>query len=190
MNLPTPEQFAATQKANLETFFGLTSKALEGAVKLAELNHETARANLAEAKTRAQALLKATDPQAFFALQADFAQPATDKAAAYGRAVYEIVSATREEFVRAAEAQFEQQRQAAQSFAENAAKNAPAGSETAVAAFRSAVDAANTAFDTVNKATKQAVEIAQSNLQAAGQAATQAATKAAAQASRAAKQTA
>ncbi len=48
-----------------------------------------------------------------------------------------------------------------------AAKNAPAGSETAVAALRSAVAAANTAYDTFAKAAKQAVDFAESNVAAA-----------------------
>jgi phasin family protein len=186
MNLPTPEQFAATQKANFEALFGLTSKAFEGAIKIAELNVETARTAFAEGQERAQAALSAKDPQGFFALQAGFAQPAAEKAIAYGRSVYEIVSATQSEFTRAVEAQIEQQQRAVQSFVENAAKNAPAGSETAVAAFKSALTAASTAYETVNKAAKQAVEVAESNFEAA----TKAATKATAQATRAAKQTA
>jgi phasin family protein len=184
MSLPTPEQFAATQKATLEALFGLTSKAVDSAVKLAELNIQTVRSNLAESQERAQSLLSATDPQGFFALQASFAQPATEKAIAYGRSVYDIVSATQSEFTRAAEAHVEQQQRAVQSFVDNAAKNAPAGSETAVAAIKSAFNAASTAYETVNKAAKQAVEIAQGNLQNA----TEAATKAATQAARAAKQ--
>ena len=34
----TPEQLVASQKANLETLYGLTSKAFEGMEKLVELN--------------------------------------------------------------------------------------------------------------------------------------------------------
>ena len=48
-----------------------------------------------------------------------------------------------------------------------AAKNAPAGSEGAVAALKSAVAAANTAYDTLAKAAKQAVDFAESNITAA-----------------------
>ena len=70
---------------------------------------------------------------------------------------------------------------------DNVAKNAPAGSETAVAVMKSAITAANTTYETVHKATKQAVEIAESNFNAAATAASKAATQAAAQASRSAK---
>lgn len=184
MTLPTPEQFAATQKASLEAFFGLTSKAVDGALKLAELNLQTARSAFADGQERAKAVLSAKDPQGFLSLQASFAQPAAEQAIAYGRQVYDIVSATQSEFARAAEAQIEQQQRAVHSFVENAAKNAPAGSETAMAAIKSALNAAGTAYETVNKTAKQAVEMAGSHFETAAQAAS----KAAAQASRAAKQ--
>ncbi|QBQ99725.1 TIGR01841 family phasin [Paraburkholderia pallida] len=186
MTLPTPEQFAATQKAGLEALFGLTNKAFEGAVKLAELNIETARAAIAEGQEHAQRTLSAKDPQGFFALQAGFAQPAAEKALAYGRNVYAIVSAANTDFTQAAQSQFEQQQQAVQSLIDSAAKNAPAGSETAVAAFKSAITAAQGAYESVNKAAKQAAEMAESNFEAV----TKAASKAAAQAARGAKQAA
>ena len=46
---------------------------------------------------------------------------------------------------------------------DNAAKNAPAGSETAVAVMKSAVSAANNAMESVQKAVKQAAEMAEAN---------------------------
>jgi phasin family protein len=176
MTLPTPEQFAASQKAGFEALFGLTNKAFEGAIKLAELNIQTARETFAQGQENVQAALAAKDPQGFFALQAGFAQPVAEKAIAYGRSVYEIVSAAQSEITRAAEAQFAQQQEAVQSLVENAAKNAPAGSESVVAAFKSAFNTANTAYETVNKAAKQAVELAESNIEAATKVATKAAT--------------
>jgi hypothetical protein len=46
---------------------------------------------------------------------------------------------------------------------DNAAKNAPAGSETAVAVFKSAVAAGNNALESVQKAVKQATDVAEAN---------------------------
>ena len=46
---------------------------------------------------------------------------------------------------------------------DNATKNAPAGSEAAVAAFKTAVSAGSNALETVQKAVKQATEVAESN---------------------------
>ena len=49
---------------------------------------------------------------------------------------------------------------------DNAAKNAPAGSETAVAVFKSAVAAGNNALESVQKAVKQATDVAEANFNA------------------------
>lgn len=184
MTLPTPEQFAATQKAGFEALFGLTSKAFEGAIKLAELNLQTARTAFAEGQESAQRAFSAKDPQGFFAAQAGLAQPAAEQALAYGRSVYDIVSATQAEFASAAQAQYEQQQRALESFVDNAARNAPAGSEAAVAAIKTAINAANSAVDSVSKAAKQAVEYAETNLDAAGKAATKAVAQASARAAK------
>jgi hypothetical protein len=46
---------------------------------------------------------------------------------------------------------------------DNAAKNAPAGSEAAVAAFKTAVSAGNNALESVQKAVKQATDVAEAN---------------------------
>ena len=54
MSLLTPEQIAAAQKANLETLFGLTTKAFEGVEKLIELNLQVVKSTLAEGQENAQ----------------------------------------------------------------------------------------------------------------------------------------
>jgi hypothetical protein len=50
---------------------------------------------------------------------------------------------------------------------DNAAKNAPAGSESAVAFMKNAVVAANNAFEQVQKSVKQATDVAEKNFTAA-----------------------
>jgi phasin family protein len=186
MTLLTPEQFAAAQKANLETLFGLTNKAFEGVEKLVELNLQVVKSTLAEGQENAQRALSVKDAQELLALQASLSQPIAEKVLSYGRHLYEIASATQAEFTRVAEAQYEEQNRKVQALVENVAKNAPAGSETAVAVIKSAITAANTTYETVHKATKQAVEIAESNFNAAATAASKAASQAAAQVSRSA----
>jgi cell division ATPase FtsA len=49
---------------------------------------------------------------------------------------------------------------------DSAAKNAPAGSESAVAIMKSSVSAANNALESVQKAVKQATEMAEANFNA------------------------
>jgi phasin family protein len=189
MTLLTPEQFAAANKAQFDTLFGLTNKAFEGMEKLLELNLQVVKSTLAESQENAQRALSVKDAQELLALQASLAQPVAEKALSYGRHLYEIASSTQAEFARVAEEQYEEQNRKVQTLVENVAKNAPAGSETAVAVMKSAITAANTTYETIHKASKQAVEIAESNFNAAATAATKAASQATAQASRAAKKT-
>ena len=66
-----------------------------------------------------------------------------------------------------------------QELVDNAAKNAPAGSETAVAVMKSAVAAANNALESVQKAVKQATEMAEANFNAVAATATNATKQAA-----------
>lgn len=178
----TPEQLAAANKANLETLFGLTTKAFEGVEKLIELNMQVVKASFAENIDTAQKVLSIKDPQELVAVQAALIQPAAEKALAYTRHLYEIASDTSAEFNRVAESQIADGSQRVQALVENIARNAPAGSESAVALAKSALSAANNAYDSVQKATKQAVEIAESNFHAATNVAAKAAQQATAQA--------
>jgi hypothetical protein len=51
-------------------------------------------------------------------------------------------------------------------YEDSALKNAPAGSESAVAFFKQAVSASNNAVESIQKAAKQATDLAHSNIQA------------------------
>jgi phasin family protein len=71
----TAEQVLASQKATIETLFGLTSKAFEGVEKLVELNMTASKAALSEAADSTQAFLGVKDAQELLALQAALFQP-------------------------------------------------------------------------------------------------------------------
>ena len=160
------EQIVTAQKSNVETLFGLTGKAFEGVEKLIELNLQVAKSAMSEAAQTTQAALSAKDAQELMALQASLLQPAAEKAAAYSRYVYEIAASTGAEVTRVAEAQSAEAQAKFMAIVDTAVKNAPAGTENAVALVKSAVAAANNAIETVQKASKQAVEVADANFQA------------------------
>jgi phasin family protein len=162
----TAEQVVAAQKANIETLFGLTSKAFEGVEKLIELNLQVAKTTMTEAADTAQAALSVKDAQELMSLQASLLQPAAEKAAAYSRHVYEIVAGTNAEVTKAVEAQMADGQKKVLALVDSAVKNAPAGTENAVALVKSAVAAANNAFESVQKAAKQATEVAEANFTA------------------------
>jgi phasin family protein len=163
----TPEQMLAAQKANLETLFGLTQKAVEGVEKLVELNLQATKAALSESAGNVQAMLNVKDVQELVALQASLLQPLADKATAYSRALYEIASDAGAEFAKAAESQAADAQHKFLSVVDNVAKNAPAGSESAVAVMKNAVSAATHAMESVQKAVKQATEVAEANFHVA-----------------------
>jgi phasin family protein len=162
----TAEQLLAAHKANVETLFGLTNKAFEGVEKLVELNLQVAKTSLGEVAETATAALSVKDAQELLALQAALLQPAAEKAAAYSRHLYDIAAATNAEVSRVAEEQAADAQKKFMSVVDTAVKNAPAGTENAVALVKSAVAAANNAYETVNKAAKQAAEVAEANFQA------------------------
>ena len=162
----TADQIVSAHKANIETLFGLSGLAFEGVEKLIELNTQVAKTALTEAAQTIQAALSVKDAQELMALQAGLLQPAAEKAAAYSRHVYEIAASTGAEVNRVAEATAADAQAKFMSVVDNAVKNAPAGTENAVALVKSAISAANNAFESVQKAGKQAAEVADANFQA------------------------
>jgi phasin family protein len=162
----TVEQIVNTQKTQIDTFFGLSTKAFEGVEKLIELNISAAKAAMSEAAQTTKLVLSAKDPQELVAIQTTLLQPAAEKAAAYSRYVYEIAASTGAEVSRVAEAQAAEAQARFMAIVDTAVKNAPAGTENGVALIKSAVAAANNAIETAQKAAKQAAEVAEANFNA------------------------
>lgn len=162
----TVDQVIANNKANLNSFYGLGAQAFAGVEKLVELNLTAARASLSESADHAKALLGAKDAQELLALQAAALQPLAEKAAAYNRHVYDIATSTGAAIQKNIEAKTSEGQQAFLGYVDAALKNAPTGSEPAVALFKQAVSASNNAVESMQKAVKQAKEVAETNLQA------------------------
>lgn len=171
--MSTVEQVLASQKANVETLLGLTSKAFEGIEKIVELNLSASKAALAESADTAKAVLSVKDAQELLALQAGLLQPLAEKTAAYSRHLYEIATGSTAELSKTFESQAADAQKQFLGLVETAAKNAPAGSESAVAVMKSTVAAANNALESVQKAVKQATEAAESNFNAVAATATE-----------------
>lgn len=163
----TAEQFAATNKANLQALEGFTTQAFTGVEKLVELNMAASKAALNESFSHVQAVLGAKDAQELLALQAGLIKPLTEKTAAYAQHVQTIVTGSSAGFTKAVEAKTAEAQKAFGSALENLTKNAPAGSESAVAAFKNAMTASQNALESAQTQAKKAVETAQSNYMAA-----------------------
>ena len=163
----TPEQFAAANKATVDSLLTLANTALASAERIAALNLNTARSIIEDSVANSKAILGVKDVQEAIALQSTIAQPAVEKAVAYSRSVYEISAQTQEEVAKVFESQYADFQKSVSGLLDKVAKSAPAGSDVAVAAVKSAIAATNSAFDSMNKAAKQVAEIAEANVAAA-----------------------
>ncbi|MGB7481622.1 MAG: TIGR01841 family phasin [Burkholderiaceae bacterium] len=163
-----PEQFSAATKANLESQLAmlnsLTVKAFEGVEKVIELNISAARASLEESSATARQLLGAKDAQEFLALSAAQAQPTAEKAIAYSRHLAGIASSTQAEFAKATEAQIAEATRKVNTLIDEVTKNAPAGSENAIAILKSMIGNASAGYEQLTKTAKQAVETIEANV--------------------------
>ena len=163
----TAEQFAATNKANLQALQGFTAQAFSGLEKLVELNLAASKAVMEESFGHAQAVFAAKDAKELLALQTGLVKPMADKSTAYAQHVQSIVTGSTAEFTKALEAKTAEAQKAFTGALDNLVKNAPAGSESAVAAFKNALTASQTALETAQTQAKKAVEAAQANFNTA-----------------------
>ena len=163
----TTEQFIANSKANLQSLESLTSQACTGVEKLVELNLATYKAVLGESFGNVQTVLDAKSPQEFLALQSGLLKPLAEKSAAYFQHVQTIATESSAEVTKAVEAKMAEAQKSFTGVVENLAKNAPAGTESAVAAFKSALSAGQNAIETAQASAKKVAEVAQSNFAAA-----------------------
>lgn len=178
-----PEQFSSATKANLEAQMALltsiTGKAFENFEKLIDLNMNVAKTSFDESSVAAKQLLAAKDPQEFFKLSAEKAQPTAEKFVAYGRHLANIASSAQAELTKSAESQITETNRKVLSLFEEISKNAPPGAQNLVEMFKTAISTANASYDNLNKTTKQAIEAMETNFTSAVNQVTQATGKAA-----------
>ena len=162
-----PDQITAANKAGIETLLTLANTIFASTERLAALNLNVARSAIEDSVISAKGLFGVKDPQELIGYQSSLAQPAVEKAVSYSRSLYEIATQTQEEVGKLFEAQFAELNKTVNAALEQAAKNAPAGSDVAVAAMKSAMAAATSAYDSVSKAVKQVTEMTEANVAAA-----------------------
>jgi phasin family protein len=171
-----PEQLYASQKAGLDTTFGLAGQAVEGFERLVELNVRTFRSTLAANQEFVGTLCGARDPKEFLALQTGHLQASAERTQAYWKEVLEIVTGVRGAFTDVAGVQLQKSQQNMQSYIDSFVSHAAPGSEAIAAAWKSALsaatDSANTAYEAARKAAQQVVEAAQTDAGAVAKAAT------------------
>ena len=84
------DQFAAANKASVETLFGLSGQAFESVEKLVALNLQTVKTVLAETEESSKTALESKSPADWMKVQTAALQAAPQKAMAYGQQVQAI----------------------------------------------------------------------------------------------------
>jgi phasin family protein len=163
----TPEQIQTANKANVEAVLSLAATQFAALEKLANLNANAIKAAFEDSLANTRALLGAKDVQEFVNLQSTLTQPAIEKAIAYSKSAYEVATEANSELSKMAEKRIAEWNENFVSILDKATKNAPAGSDVAVAAVKSMLAAANSAYDNLSKVAKQATEMAEANVTAA-----------------------
>lgn len=163
----TPEQVVASNKAGVEAFIGLAHTQFAAFERLSALTFNATKSAFEDSVAHTKALLAVKDVQDLVNLNAAVAQPAIEKAIAYSRNVYDVATQSQGEVTKLVESQAGEFNKSVVTMLDKVVKNAPAGSDVAVAAVKSALAAANTAYDSISKAAKQATELAEANFAAA-----------------------
>lgn len=160
------EQFIAAQKSSLQALTTLTEKVFASFEKVVELNMAASKAILSESIASLEALSGAKDFQAALAVQSELSKPLADKASSYSRSLYEIISGATADLTKTLESSSAESQKSVTVFLEDSLKNAPAGSEAAVAAIKSAMTAGSSVVESAKKASKQAAQLVESNIKA------------------------
>lgn len=158
------QKFVDSSKAGVESFEHLAGVVLSGIEQLAHLQLAATREAIADSFEHFQALVSVRDPQQFIALQTGRFQPMLEKSASYSRQVYDIVSGVGAEFSRVMEDKMAEAQQSFAAAMDEAVRNAPVGSETAVALFRNAMSASQEAIQSAQDAARQVARGAESNV--------------------------
>jgi phasin family protein len=170
------EKLQSEQKATFDLLEQVNGKVLKGVEQLTQLQLAAIRAASEEGLSNVRKLFSARDPQSFSAAFGSFATPAhqAERLMEFNRKVYDVVSSTQADIAKLAESQAAKNTQQMQDLVSEIAKNAPAGTESAVAMMKSAVEGAGSVYESAQRTAKQAAEIAENGLAAAASAASQA----------------
>ena len=173
-----PQQVLNSQKAAIDTLVAFQGSMFSGFEKLVDLNLKVIKATLDEVSQKSQQVVSIKDPQEAAALTSALIAPGAEKAMAYSKHVYDIVSSVQADLSKLGESHVVEGQKHVSDAIEQFTKNAPAGSESAVAMLKSSLAQASSAYDSISKAAKQATEVAEKNLTAAANASFQAADQA------------
>lgn len=174
-----PKEVLETQKAALDAMMAVQNSVFGGFEKLVDLNLKVMKATLDEVSQKTHEAMGVKDAQEAVAMSSALVQPTAEKAAAYSKHVYDIVSGVQADLAKLTEGKMAETQKQLAALVDQFSRNAPSGAEGTVAMLKSSMAQASAAYESMTKAAKQAAEVAEKNLQAATSTAFKAATDAA-----------
>jgi phasin family protein len=168
--ITNPTQFFELQRVHVNAFNTVGNALIAAAEKLAALNAAAGRSAIDTVTEAAHSVSGVKNPKELVALSGASAQPSVEKLMSYTRELAGIANGVSAEIGKVVEQQISESNRRVAEMLDYAAKNAPAGSEQALALLRNAMAASNTAYDTVSKVSRQASDWAEANFAAAAKA--------------------
>ena len=153
-------------RATAESAARATRISLDSAERAMNVQIEYAKGALSQVGINARAMGQAKDVQELLALRARITENALENLMGYSRSFYEVASGAATEYSRLAEARMAKFQQAITESVDQAARQAPAGGDVAVAAIKSQLAAATAAFDSFTKAARHVASYADAGVSA------------------------
>src|SRR3546814_8581973 len=121
-----PQHILASQKTSIDNLVAIQNSFFQGFEKLVDLNLKVGKASLEEAAQKSQEAIELKDAQEALAFTSGLTQPSTEKALAYGKHVYDIVSGVQTDLTKLSEEQIAQNQKQVAAAIEPFSKNDPA----------------------------------------------------------------
>jgi len=162
-----PKELLESQKLTLESMMAVQGTVFSGFEKLVDLNLKVMKATMDEASQKTQEAMGVKDAQEAVAMTSGMAQPSTEKAVAYSKHVYDIVSGVQSDLSKLAEGKVAESQKHLAEAVDQFSRNAPTGTEGTISMIKSSLAQATAAYESMNKAAKQAADVAEKNMHAA-----------------------
>jgi phasin family protein len=172
--ITNPSEFLELQRVQVKALNSVGHALISAAEKLSSLNVSAGRSAIDSATEAAQSLSGVKDQNDLLAVSGATAKPSVQQLVSYTRGLIGIANGVSSEIGKVMERQIAESNRRMAELLDYATKNAPAGSEQALAVLRGSLAAGNTAFETLTKASRQAADWAEANFTTAAKAATNA----------------
>ena len=145
--------------------YEVANLALSQVERATELALAQSKQNAVFAREQMNAVADLKDPAAVFQFMQSQLEASAKYAAAVATEAFELSQEFQSELAQYAESNFDSKHAEVNQLIAQSLKNAPQGSEAAVAAFKQAVEAGNNAVAQARKSAKQVAEIAKQNVE-------------------------